>query len=412
MREESGTRVRLGFLLGAGVSLPCGAPSTTQLTDDLLRDDIQYRRASNGRYYALPSASSLQPLQGVPTVDQIGRFLRYLRDCVDSYYEGRCNAQGCIDRSPNYEDLAYLAVQISEGINRERDNPALSSFIRDVSLALSVDADSLRVRADEAVSLINDHVVNKLRRLSPRADHLECIQECCRATSSAVPILSLNHDCLIETTLRRAGVVVNDMTRQTSDGRRVLDGAPRASGANLFKLHGSLDWFLYRSLTHDSANRWHEWIGTLMTKAAETHWSHDEDRPILLIGRFNKELSYATSPFAEILSYARKSLREISLLVVSGYSFGDKAINTMLIDWIYARPERQRRILVAHKDQESLKRSARGAIRNKWDDWANAGVLLPVTSYLSELKWSDLTIHAGSEASRLDCSGRMHPLHD
>jgi hypothetical protein len=58
----------------------------------------------------------------------------------------------------------------------------------------------------------------------------------------------------------------------------------------------------------------------------------------------------------------RMALREISTLVISGYSFGAKAVNTMITDWIYAGGRGERRIAVAHEDSESLREGSRGAM--------------------------------------------------
>jgi hypothetical protein len=57
----------------------------------------------------------------------------------------------------------------------------------------------------------------------------------------ALPILSLNHDCLIEQVLREAGLAVNDMLNREQDGRRVLRRSLAADEVNLLKLHGNMN---------------------------------------------------------------------------------------------------------------------------------------------------------------------------
>jgi hypothetical protein len=49
-----------------------------------------------------------------------------------------------------------------------------------------------------------------------------------------------------------------------------------------------------------------------------------EDRPLILVGRFNKELAYAGAPFAELFAAARSVLRKISTLVISGIALATK----------------------------------------------------------------------------------------
>lgn len=381
----------VGFLIGAGVSIPCGAPTTSALTADLLVPTIPYMRATDERYYPLRDKGPAPTPHGVPALEQVSALLGCLRPYVDGYYGSRVNAAGCVDREVNYEDLAYLVVQLSEAINRERDNPALLPFIQAVESELAIGADALRNLADEAIALINDHVSHRLSGLVPCANHLQCVIDACRANEHpAVPILSLNHDCLVEATLRRASIAFGDMTRTMPDGRRILDGSPLHTGATLYKLHGSTDWFRWRPVHDDQSTAfWGEWIGSLTHAEAQSAWRADE-RALILVGRFNKELSYASSPFSELFAYARQALRRTDSLVVSGYSFGDKSINAMLIEWIYAAPLGKRRILLAHRDPSSVQRAARGAIANKWERWLHAGALRTVDAYLGDLSWSDV----------------------
>jgi hypothetical protein len=386
----------LGFLLGSGVSLPCGAPSTAELTGELLSDDIPYYRWTDEKYYR--RAGAIPPIltDGVPNLHQIGQFIKCLEQFVTEYYANREEPAGCICRTVNYEDLAYLAVQVAETINRERDNPALTPFIREISAKFKAPENTLREIADETIALIADHVADRLSGLTPAADHLLCIREACeRAEQFALPILSLNHDCLIESVLRTSGIPTNDMTHSLEDGRRILDYSPSANGANLFKLHGSIDWFRWRPLKPtESDGFWSEWVGRLDLPHDQALWRHDS-RAQILVGRFNKELSYADSPFAEVFAQARWALRTVGHLVVSGYSFGDKAVNTMLIDWMYGAPKGSRTILLAHQNPESVRIGARGAIGKRWDSWIRGGVLIPVTKYLGELSLKDIEAALG-----------------
>ena len=54
-------------------------------------------------------------------------------------------------------------------------------------------------------------------------------------------------------------------------------------------------------------------------------------------------------------------------MVVCGYSFGDKGINSEIIEWYYAK--RGRRFVIIHPDRDGLLYNARPAISNKWDEW-------------------------------------------
>ena len=61
--------------------------------------------------------------------------------------------------------------------------------------------------------------------------------------------------------------------------------------------------------------------------------------------------------------------------LVSGYSFGDKGINSQIINWYYAK--RGRRLIIIHPNPEKLVKNVRNAIRSKWQQWIqNGGIRL------------------------------------
>ena len=88
---------------------------------------------------------------------------------------------------------------------------------------------------------------------------------------------------------------------------------------------------------------------------------------MLLIGTFNKVSEYSKGIFRELHYRFRWMLHDADQLVVCGYSFGDKGINSEIIDWYYAK--RERRFLVIHPDRDELVENARGAIQKHWEEW-------------------------------------------
>lgn len=383
------TTQTVGFLLGAGVSLPCNAPSTAELTGELLQGEIPHFRHTDGRYYRRRGTGAAPSPAGVPDLSEIRRFLGVLHERVETYYAGRVDPKGCSVRLANYEDLAYLAVQIYEGLTRERDNPALTPFIDDLC-GLFGGHEALQELADEAIGLVTDHVSHRLAGLQPKSDHLACLRAAQVANRDrAIQVVSLNNDCLIEAALTGAGIAVNDMTEAQEDGRRIVSVVPSSSGVNLYKLHGSIDWSRWRPETEHN-DFWGEWVGFAPATRHRSPWI-SEGRPIILVGRFNKELSHAGSPFAELFAAARASLSGVTRLVVSGYSFGDKAVNTMLVEWLYSAPRGERRLIVAHANPDELRNGARGAIGNKWVRWIEAGALIELPTFLGDLSWQELS---------------------
>ena len=104
---------------------------------------------------------------------------------------------------------------------------------------------------------------------------------------------------------------------------------------------------------------------------------------MLLVGTFNKIPDYTGGIFRELHHRFRSTLREADRLVVCGYSFGDKAINSEVIEWCYAK--RGRRFLIIHPNRDELVSNARGAIRSKWNEWESEGAVAFIAKRLEEV---------------------------
>ena len=75
-----------------------------------------------------------------------------------------------------------------------------------------------------------------------------------------------------------------------------------------------------------------------------------------------------------------------------GYGFRDKAINARIVAW--AERPGERRLVVVHRDPDRVGQGARGAIRNKWIRWQNAGLLRFVPEYLTaQTTWAAIRSH-------------------
>jgi hypothetical protein len=110
--------------------------------------------------------------------------------------------------------------------------------------------------------------------------------------------------------------------------------------------------------------------------------------PMLLVGTFNKMLQYTSDIYADLHYQLHRSLRHAQQLVVCGYSFGDKGINTRIIEWIYSSSNRK--ITVVHPEPEKLKRAARGAISKQWDEWIKQRKLIILTKTIEESSWQNI----------------------
>jgi hypothetical protein len=311
-------------------------------------------------------------------------FVGELKELCDDYFQSQDKT-----RETNYEDIAYVARQIEDGLSSEYENPALLPLIQELGAG---DDAALERRAQSAAEYIEDVVRSLLGNPSGPFDHLAAIIDAVRdETVDDLTIATLNHDTVLERGFELFGVEVSDGFADAFGTLRVWNDHFGVPIRRLLKLHGSINWWRY-TLTRDG------WTGQFTARAIDGDAEHargpsDErldypagGRPLILTGTFNKILSYPTGIYADQHFRFHEALRDAEALVVIGYGFRDKAINARIVAW--AERPGDRRMVVVHPHPDRLGQGARGAIRNKWDRWQNSGLLRFVPEYLTpETTW-------------------------
>lgn len=369
--------MKTAILLGAGSSIPAGFPSTQRLTDLVLSGDV-VKRHTDGSYYR--SSEGEVPASGAEIL--VTSMVQRLYDEAERYFD----AGG--DR-PNYEDLFYLAKQASDE-RGEAENPAIRSFVDKLRsdmapLIAGAQADGASNTffdfLDETCNYVADIVWRSLAREPSGTDHLEILAEGCRRCQ-IVGISTLCHDTHVEKFLAERDVPFADGFSKPEAGVRYWHGTFPSGTVAFLKLHGSVDWFRLRAPvpagSQGDEGFFHERIGIALHADPDHTRTMDGSlqdnvgiRPMLLVGTFNKTSEYARGMFRDVHYRFRTMLREANQLVVCGYGFGDKGINSEVIDWYYAK--KGRRFVVIHPQPSELLSNARGAVGNKWNDWKLRG---------------------------------------
>lgn len=392
----SDAHIRVAFLFGSGASIGAGAPNTADLTHAVLSGD-GYARHSDGTYL------KGRPLYGEKCdshVPHLASFLRWLASHLSHYYEGTAG------RAPTYEDLYYVTEQIYAEEAGDLDNPLVVEGQRDIHHSLSECAERIspcsrsgarvNVATSEILNYITWVVATELDRQYGTADYLSFIDEARSSTpSSHLSVFTLNHDHLLEDYLTSRQIPIIDGFGSAVNSVRYWD--PRHllvshAGCAVLKLHGSIRWFRFRP---DGGDWWDESVGLPLT--SDIHHTLAPDgrrqhainfRPLLLIGTFNKIPDYTGGVFVDLFAQLRRRLDQADALVVSGYGFGDKGINSQIIEWVYRA--RGRRIVLVHPEPGKLRAAARGAVRNKWYTWLENGLLRLCESTAEQITWDKL----------------------
>lgn len=389
----------LSFLFGSGISIPAELPSTTYITEYVLNGKDIHRH-SDETYYI---DSGYKPMIADPNQyvlrNQI--FLNRLKIEAELFY------LLWNDKYVNYEDIYYLAAQIHDCETGEVDNPAVKPFIDkilpDIKALLKESRPTterdwpLSQLAKESVNYIRDIVWHLLLKKPAKTDYLQFMINLINDSRyEKIDFFTLNHDTLLEQIFYQEKIEVCDGFGDYENDVKYWQPDLYNSSATkvkLLKLHGSVNWFRLRKDDGDwrddkigipkNLDFWH-------TKDPyDNHQFPPDGRPFFLAGTYNKMMQYISGIYMDIHSLFHNRLPLSNHMIISGYSFSDKGINSRIIEWLYSNME-QNRILVIDPDPESLKKTARGSVSNKWDKWVTEGVLKTVSKPIQDVVITDI----------------------
>jgi hypothetical protein len=385
---------KIAFLLGSGISIQAGFPTTHRITERILSGDDIYH-FSDGTYYF----GDKQPYDIY--VQRVATLLRILKLEIDHYF--------VIDgyHQTNYEELMYVINQINDSALGEYENPLVGVFIAKISSDLDkinqnypdniISRWTLRDFFENAKDYIHDIVWRMLIKDNVPTDYLEkTICAACRDDEfDKVNIFTLNHDTLLETVFKSEGISINTGFGQEINKVRYFNTELLEDSeikVRLLKLHGSIDWFKFGKNEYSSGidaigippdwDCWH----TINPSGKRQYPAGG--RPLILVGTFNKMLQYTSGIFADLYCLFRQSLKTTHRLIVCGYGFGDKGINSQLIEWMGQSNENH--LIIIHNEPEKLLKGARGAIQNNWQGWLKNNRLIKIRSLIQDISWSEI----------------------
>lgn len=142
-------------------------------------------------------------------------------------------------------------------------------------------------------------------------------------------IATLNYDLCIEEAARTAGVQVTDGIEAWTGGFK-WNWEPASAPVHLLKLHGSINWQPVITTLGGPAG-----VGAnILTHGSSLRGSGSAplEVPGLVFGAQGK--LRADGPFLPMLMEFSRWMESTDRLVVVGYSFRDKHINRVLVDWL------------------------------------------------------------------------------
>jgi hypothetical protein len=355
-------------------------PRVMEITDEVVAD---------------AQALSLGAAMGAPqshgqSLGRVVGLVGELKKCCDDYWLAMDKS-----RTTNYEDIAYIARQLSDALAAQYENPALLPLMRRLRRARGGTLGDLAILAEAATSHIEEIVVRMLSRPIGSLEHLTAIANAFRdPTVEQLDLFTLNHDLVIETALRRSAVHFSDGFEWRHGTLLVWNDSYQDEHRRFFKLHGSIDWYRYALPGR---------AGQVIARSSDDddpfhpRGPHEEELqppldllPDILTGTFDKILRYPTGIYADQHFRFHEALAKADRLLVIGYGFRDKAINARLVNWCL-RPAAERFVIVREDPEEALRTTARGVIRENWRAWQESGLLKFVPHHLDhDTTWQEI----------------------
>lgn len=371
------------LFLGAGVSVPSGLRTAERLTSELFAER--------------PGESEL--------VSRVRKLLAVIQayDTADIARVGMSRqsgfrSSGAIYRGSKstYEDLFFLCQQIALWNIGLSDNSLATSFMESIEkrageLLLGSNFDErlcdLASMGRRMTDYIESVVTSALKR--PYIAGLKLIRELAETPEiEQLNIITLNHDTLVEQFLSREGVAFADGFGTRDGDVRWADDGVYARGARirLFKLHGSIDWYQFQ---HDGRVRTAVFCGADLTEARDAAGKRlvsQTGKPSFLSG-VGKSDAYQRGIYADIHFHFYALLRECSRVVMSGYGWGDAAINFRFDSW-FDRSRANKMILLEQNPEGLTNRSL--VFATGYGAWTAAGQLQCVRQWLCDFHLPEL----------------------
>jgi NAD-dependent SIR2 family protein deacetylase len=378
------------FLFGAGLSLNAGLPSCDELNQTLIFGKNIFRYTS-GQFYIKENPTDYEKEQlGLKKHYALLTMLSQCKAEADYYYQ--------LNRLSNYEDWYYLAQQFHDEAMGAFDNPALHAFTSTnrrkffeiYELAYGeLSKMQFHLSLNDLSGYIRDVVLNKIHLASLKPtfnpSYLSWILEALKDSYFSKPnIFTLNYDLLLEKLFEENDIPYCDGFCENSEEpftRKLWNANLLDNSLNikLIKLHGSLGWYKHKGSQC--------FFKTAKYENMPREYAKDCER-LVLIGRHNKTLDYSSSVFEDLHYHFSASLKKSNCLVVCGYSFGDKAINTKIINWKIEFPNKK--IIVIDPVDPSTNTSAYKLIRDYWEAWKSDQRAIWFSKEAKDITWEEI----------------------
>lgn len=381
------------LFFGSGISFPTKIPNITKLSDKII--DGKWHDHTDESFVKGNHPSKL--MEDYNIVPILQGFLKLIQEDADKYLLDHKRPQS------NYEDWYYICNQIRDEENHEIYNPTIQNYIEKIQRLLGNVLESMPMRPHVDVDLLflasrSCGLIQSVLRSELSTNNkpvgLELLTQLNNSKDiSRIDIATLNHDTLIETLFHDNNISFLDGFSQSNDGD-VRWFLPEVSYQDigkikLFKLHGSINWYIYRLIDETTGNG-------IDRHAIPTNRDHEHclnargqdlinlsTEPEFLTGSYNKILEYNFGMIRRIHRYFDFMLDDHNTIIMSGYGWNDRGINGRLFEWIDSLD--QNRIVLLHKNPTNIRDNSKSAMWRRFDSLVESGKLILIPLWMSEI---------------------------
>ncbi len=385
----------LAFLFGAGISKPAGLPLADAITFHILTgEDIN--RYTDETYHRMP------PLYGGHFLDEYKprslQLIRTVKEHTDQFLKIE-------KRESTYEDIFSVLQQLYDSETGEYENPIAQPFIGDILKKLKPILRGSKkefIKEWRLIDLLRNSIYYiigvigvELYKPDASTNYLNFIGDSLLSNPKySLDIFTLNYDSLISKYLKSINIDYFDGFSEPIEGVRYYKSALYESNnkrVNYIKLHGDFRWY---DFFYEKENRRTYCIGNPID-GDRYHHSFEgcmlhsiEGIPKVLVGTLNKAFKYNDGIFFDMQCFFNKRLRQSSRLIVSGYSFNDKIINSRIIEW-FSHSE-SNKLIIIHKKPDLLLENARPAVQRMLEHRTENPNILVIEKWIEEISWQEI----------------------
>src|SRR5581483_11684246 len=316
----------------------------------------------------------------------------FWRACANLSTGSTARGAGQTTRTSRTSPSRFRLVDVRSNL----DNPALLPLL-DARSATYGGEQELRSLTRDSLEYVHELVAWMLRDRGWPLDYLAPLYDVFADTSvTHLDVFTLNHDLILDRGLTEHRISFSDGFEERQGTLLLWTDTYSVPSRRFFKLRGSLNWYRY-NLDLDG------WTGQVVAKPApgtssehpvgprgEDLGSPCERRAEFLAGRFTKILAYPSGIYADQHARFHESLRIADGVLVVGYGFRDRAINSRLISWM-TRPRATPRMVVIDPAAADIEQRAREAIALKWRRWLSSAAVVAAANRLGEeTPWPEL----------------------